>query len=142
MCSNRAQPCVGATVLTNIPVLWLCAQERNRRALELLLQKDQAIQALQDQLAASKAVQEQAEASAAAANARAEALQVSTYLMHARECAVQVMCVHACWCLSLGKADPTPACQQVGQAHSRSHAPSSLLVHEAMLRLVPVCRLL
>lgn len=59
---------------------WL--QERNRRALELLLQKDKAIQVLQDQLAAATAAQDRADAAAAAATARADALQVRDLATH------------------------------------------------------------
>lgn len=45
--------------------------------MELLLQKDQAIAALQEQLAAATAAREAADAATAAAEARAQALQVT-----------------------------------------------------------------
>ena len=74
------------TFLQNCHVCWgaldslllPCVQERNRRALELLLQKDQAIAALQEQLAAATAAREAADAAMAAAEARAQALQASS----------------------------------------------------------------
>jgi hypothetical protein len=52
-------------------------QERNRRALEMLLQKDKAIQALQQQLQETAAAQAHAEAAAASAEAQADALRAA-----------------------------------------------------------------
>jgi hypothetical protein len=69
--------CATACALADDALLHACvwfAQERNRRALELLLQRDKSIAQLQEQLSASQAQERRAAADAAAAGKRADAL--------------------------------------------------------------------